>query len=428
MEKLKIGIVGFGNYSFQYINIWLNHPLIEKVVGAEFLDDRRKQVEDEYKIKTYKSFDEMLENESDLNAVAIFTGRHMHGPQVIKALNMGKNVFSAVPMAVTEEEIVEILRLVEKTRLTYMMAETCYYFPCAVWCREQYKQGKFGKFQYGESQYYHDISDMFSAFYASNVNTDKSWKWFAGIPPMYYSTHSTSMLYSVINEYPVEVSCYGIRDTYNDDIYGEDKNEWGNPYSNQTSIVRMSGGGVARINEFRRIGTTKPSSYLSSLYGDLGGYEYSGQQHLFSRNVENPREFSTEDVSEQVNTFKWLEDRNKTDIDKSQLIFDYKYHCGFSPCQNYNRLPKNFLTFTEKQKENFMHGHNGSHILLVDDFVRSVITKKLPPVDPWFAAYCTLTGIYAHKSSMMGGVPVKIPDVGHKPADWDYIDFDEIKY
>ena len=82
----------------------------------------------------------------------------------------------------TEEEIFEILRLVKETRLTYMMAETCYYFPCAVWTRDQYKKGAFGKFTYGESQYYHDISEMYSVFYASAHNTDKSWQWFAGIP------------------------------------------------------------------------------------------------------------------------------------------------------------------------------------------------------------------------------------------------------
>ena len=421
---MKIGIVGFGHYSFQYMDIWMKHPLIEKVVGAEFLDERRKEAEDLYGIKTYKTYEEMLEFEPELDAVAIFTGRHLHGPMVIKALKLGKHVFSAVPMGVNEEEVCEILRLVKETRLIYMMAETCYYFPCSVWCREQYKQGKFGKFQYGESQYYHDISEMYDVFYAS-ATKDKPWQWFAGIPPMFYSTHSTSMLYSVINERPVEVSCYGIRDNYEDKIYGEDKNEWGNPYSNQTALVRMSGGGVARINEFRRIGTTKPSSYLNGLYGDLGAYEYSGAQHLFSRNVFEPKEFTTTNVSDEINSFNWLKEKDNLDIG---AIFDYKYHRGFSPCHNYNRLPKELLNVNEGEYKRAMDGHNGSHILLVDDFVRAVKSGNLPPVDPWLAAYCTITGIYAHKSSMMGGVPVKIPDLGEKPADWNYIDYEDIKY
>lgn len=44
MNKLKIGIVGFGEYSQSYMDLWMNHPLIEKVVGAEFISSRREHV------------------------------------------------------------------------------------------------------------------------------------------------------------------------------------------------------------------------------------------------------------------------------------------------------------------------------------------------------------------------------------------------
>ena len=73
-------------------------------------------------------------------------------------------------------------------------------------------------------------------------------------------------------------------------------------------------------------------------------------------------------------------------------------------------------------------GHNGSHAFLVDDFVRSVLTGKLPPVDPWMAATYTIAGIYAHKSAMMGGVTLKLPFIGKAPEDWEHVDFDDIKY
>ncbi len=43
--------------------------------------------------------------ESDVDAVAIFTQRWTHGPLVVQALRAGKHVYSAVPMAITEEEI-----------------------------------------------------------------------------------------------------------------------------------------------------------------------------------------------------------------------------------------------------------------------------------------------------------------------------------
>lgn len=426
MQKISIGIVGFGEFSESYLDIWLNHPLVEKVVGAEMVCQRREHIAQTYGIKMYETYDELLEKEPDLQCVGIFTPRHLHGAMVIQALKHGKHVFSAVPMGITEEEILEILELVKSTRLTYMMAETCYYFPCAIWCRNQFKNGRFGKFVYGAAQYYHDIMDMQSAY----TTYGDRWKWVAGIPPMYYSTHSMSMLFSAIDDYPTHVTCFGIEDTTGDGIYGKGNNQWDNPYSNETAILQMSKGGVARINEFRRIGTTRPSSYISGLYGDKGSYEGSGVQHLFTRNVRGEeREYSSIDVSDEINTHNY-NNMNQSDLLRKQEAgrTKYFYAMGFSDVHEVSRLPKSLQTIQDVAHVNSVMGHNGSHVFLVDDFVRSVITGKLPPVDPWMAATYTLAGIYAHESAMQGGVTVKLPEIGTAPADWAHIDFDDIKY
>lgn len=424
--KIKIGIVGFGEYSQSYIDLWMKHPLIEKVVGAEFIPSRREHIAEAYGIKVYESYDQMLEAEPDLNCVGIFSQRHQHGPMVLQALNAGKHVFSAVPMGINEDEVFEILKLSEEKRLIYMMAETCYYFPCAVWCREKFKEGRFGKFVYGESQYYHDVADMFGSFAAQG----DTWKRVAGIPPMYYSTHSMSMLFSAIDDYPVDVTCFGYVDTEGDDIYGEGKNDWDNPFSNETAILRMKNGGIARINEFRRCGTVRPTSYITGLYGDKGAYEGSGNQHLFSRNdAYNDHEFTSETVSDEINTFTFLEDKDTMKDGEGRT--NYKYMVGFSKVHDTARLPENFRRIEEIATGPYKRstlGHNGSHMLLVDDFVRSVVTGKLPPVNAWMAAHYTLAGIYAHKSAMMGGVTLTLPEIGEAPEDWDTINFADIDY
>ena len=418
--KLTLGIVGFGEFSESFLNLWLRHPYIDKVVGAEVIPERRKHISDTFGIKMYESYDEMLEKATEINSIAVFSQRHQHGPMVIQALKSGKHVFSAVPMGINESEVFEILELVKRTRLTYMMAETCYYFPCAVWCREQYKKGRFGKFVYGESQYYHDIADMFGSF----ASQGDSWKRIAGIPPMYYSTHSMSMLFSAIDDYPVDVTCFGYEDTQGDGIYGKGLNEWDNPFSNETAILHMKKGGIARINEFRRCGTVRPSSYITGLYGDKGAYEGSGNQHLFSRNdAYNNHEFTSETVSDEINTFNFLNDKGKMREEDGRT--DYKYMMGFSKVHDLSRLPK---SFTQPEKDGYTGpemGHNGSHPFLVDDFVRSVTTGKLPPVNPWMSACYTLTGIYAHKSAMMGGKTLKLPEIGEPPEDWETIHFEE---
>jgi predicted dehydrogenase len=413
---IKIGIVGFGEFSDAFMNLFLTHPDIESVVGAEFIKERREKFKAKYKVqRIYESYEQMLECEDKLDSVAIFTQRHQHGPMVIKALEAGKNVYSAVPLCCDVDEAFKIIDLVKKKHLIYMMGETCYYFPCAIWCREHYKTGQFGKFVFGESQYYHDITEMFSSFRGSGGN---EWKKIAGIPPMYYSTHSMSMLFLSVGEYPLEVSCMGFEDTIGDGIYGKGINNWDNPYSNETAIFKMSGGGISRINEFRRCGTNKPSSYISSLIGTHGNYMCNGMHHTFTYGSVFGQKPSVEYVGDEINSKFYVENREKLDLSVDPI--SYKCHVGYSAVHDLLRLPKEYRGLTP--------GHNGSHTFLVDDFVRAVVTGKLPPNNVWDAALCMIPGVVAHESAMQGGKVLPVPYVGSAPDDWERIDYADRVY
>ncbi len=421
---IRIGIVGFGEFSQSFLKLFLTHPDIELVVGAEFMPERREEVRRKFGLeRIYDTYEHMLEAEPELDSVAIFTQRHQHGPMVIKALELGKNVFSAVPLSCDVDEAFRIIDLVEKKRLIYMAAETCYYFPCAIWCREHYKTGQFGRFVYGESQYYHDITEMFGSFAGSGGS---EWKRIAGIPPMYYSTHSMSMMFLSIGERPVEVTCMGFEDDIGDGIYGKGMNDWDNPFSNESALFKMSGGGIARINEFRRCGTNKPSSYITSLIGTKGNYMCNGMHHTFTYgNVfgQTPR---VEYISDEINSIYYT--GNKSRLDPNLDPVKYSCHVGFAPVHDLSRLPG---VYRELQKEkNLMSslGHGGSHPFLVDDFVRAVMSGKLPPNNVWDAAACMIPGVIAHESAMLGGKTLKIPEIGHAPDWWEKIDYSERKY
>jgi predicted dehydrogenase len=146
---LEMLIVGAGSFSRRFVPLFKAHPLIEQVTVTDLLPERCKAFEENFGISSYPSFDEMLK--SDITAVAIFTQRHLHGPLVIQALKAGKHVYSAVPMADKVEEMQEIIELAAKTRLIYMMGETAYYYPAALFCREELQKGSFGDFVFGEA-------------------------------------------------------------------------------------------------------------------------------------------------------------------------------------------------------------------------------------------------------------------------------------
>ncbi|MDD5603496.1 MAG: Gfo/Idh/MocA family oxidoreductase [Eubacteriales bacterium] len=413
---LKIGIVGAGGFSNGFAQLFKTHPLVEKVAIAELIPERRAEYAKRHGItEEYESLDEMLK--SDADCVAIFTQRHLHGPMVIKALKAGKHVYSAVPVATEVEEIHEIVELVNRTRLIYMVGETCYYWPCAMFCREMYKSGRMGDFVYGEAQYYHDMKRFYLPFQRSG---GENWKMVAGLPPMHYPTHSTGMILSALEDaYAVKVSCMGYRDNHSDGIFGEGKNYWDNPYSNETAIMKLSNGGICRINEYRRIGWERPSSYISGMYGTRGGYENSSMQHIWQEDPEGGKPVLT-DVSDRLNTVEYVRDSKREGFSMEKNALNYKaYHSTFSAIQNFSRLPQNdtYLKLST--------GHSGSHPFLVDDFVKAVAWYKLPPNNIWDAARYNIPGLIAHKSAMKDGALMEVPDFGGIPGGWTMLEPDK---
>lgn len=422
MKKVKVCIIGMGEFSDFFIPLFQTHPNVSEVSICDLIPERCDAAVKKHGgiTRIFKSLDDVLENGRDIDCIALFTQRHLHGPMVIQALEAGKHVFSAVPIATTIEETEKIIELVKKTRLTYMTGETCYYFPCAIYCRNAYNEGKFGEFVYGESQYYHDMATFYSAFARSGGD---SWKRVAGIPPMYYSTHSISMMVSVIGQHATKVSCMGFRDHDADEVFGVGKNNWDNPFSNETAIMQMSGGGIARINEFRRVGIGhKPSSYITCLYGTKGAYEGSVTQHVMIKGVAAGVDSTNIDyVSDLVNTKHYVEEQKSASFNPHVDPISEPSHRGFAAIHDLTRLPKAFRTVPHTV-------HYNSHPYLVDDFFRAVVTGKLPPNNAWDSARYMIPGIIAHESALKDGLPLEVPDFGDAPQDWEKLTFEPIDY
>jgi hypothetical protein len=102
---------------------------------------------------------------------------------------------------------------------------------------------------------------------------------------------------------------------------------------------------------------------------------------------------------------------------------------GYSASQNTERMPKSFRDLqNDKSKLVANLGHNGSHPLLVDDFVRACMSGKLPPNNVWDSAAYMAPGLIAHESALAGGVTMKVPVFGKAPEDWARLDYTERVY
>ncbi|MBO4897595.1 MAG: Gfo/Idh/MocA family oxidoreductase [Clostridia bacterium] len=415
-EKMKIAVIGCGRFSPFFVPLFKANHIVDEVYVCDLKRDRAEKFAKDFGVKVIDTYEEVLASK-DINAVAIFTQRFSHGQMVIRALKAGKHVYSSVPCAVSVDEIKEIEKLIRETRLTYSMGETGFYRAPACFLRREFAKGTFGNFTYAEAQYNHDIRNMEQSFRSSG---GEDWKKYAGIPPFFYPTHTTSMvLSSMPGVYAKRVVAMGFKGSTRTDIYGTDgQNEYNNPFSNETMLMELSNGGIVRICENRCIGWVAPETYITQFYGDSAGYEFSVARHSLSRwNPEDDHKVIMEDVTAELQPRPLAELIESNYTEAIQKIASGEGWSEASPSQPTARLPEEFLG---------MHnGHNGTHHFLIDDFCRAYETGKLSPTNIWAVARYNIPGLIAHQSALAGGQPIDVPDLGNPPEGWEVLPWDK---
>ena len=399
---LNIAVIVCGEFARCFVPLFKAHPATARVRVCDKIPQRAQKYAELFDVGIIPTFEDAL-TDPEVNAIALFTQRHLHGPMAVAALNAGKHVYSAVPMASTPEECGAIIEAVKSSRKIYMMGETCIYYPCAMYCKQEFERGTFGKFVYGEAQYFHDLSH-----FPKDYREDR--KYSAALPPFFYPTHSTAMLLWATGAHATRVTAFGYRDTEENTPFAVGENAYDNEFSDEFSLMQLSDGGVARICECRRIGYKAPSSFISGFYGTQGSYQFNNAQHLITRLTESGVDLT--EVSDQVNPTAMEENRN-TEQFKHRVANHTWQGNSFSPvqAQDISRLPASF--------EGLPTGHMASHQFLIDDFCTAAQNGTLPRVHAWLAARFTIPGLIAHVSAKQGGVPLDIPDFGDAPIDWN---------
>lgn len=353
-RKLRVGIVGgrFGT-SFQFHE----HPNCNVAAVADLRADRRDRLATTYKCSTaYNSLDELLKDRS-VEAVGLFTPAPDHVAHATATLKAGKHVLSAVPAAMTLEECAQLIEAVERSGLTYMMAETSYYQQLTISARRFFKEGAFGRIYSCESEYHH--SGLEELFFEDGKKT-----WRHGFPPMHYPTHCTAHLVSVTGERLTEVSCLGWGD--GDEILRT--NAYRNPFWNETAFFKTDNGTAFRVAVYWK--GAHRGTERAQYYGDKMSFFFNHPNGLgpVIVRMKGPRT-----ALEQYEMPKWW----ATEMLPAPLRHD--------------------------------SGHEGSHTFITHEFVSAVLERRRPTVDVHEAVAYTAPGIVAHQSALKGGLQMKIP-------------------
>lgn len=106
-------------------------------------------------VAAFTAYDDLLAK-ADCDAVFICTPLLLHADQAVKALEAGKHVLSEVVAAVTLDDCWRLVETVEKTGLTYMLAENYCYMRPNMLVLNMARRGVLGDLTYAEGAYIHD--------------------------------------------------------------------------------------------------------------------------------------------------------------------------------------------------------------------------------------------------------------------------------
>jgi predicted dehydrogenase len=382
MSGIRIGIAGVGDFADDFVPLFKAHPQVAQVVLADRNRERLAAKATRFGIRdTVESLDDLCA--MDLDAIAIFTQHHLHGPQAVQALEAGKHVYSTVPMGLSVREVEAIVRTVADRGLIYMLGETSRYHPAAVYCRRRYRAGDFGRVVYAEADYVHDIRTSTDVIQRRHGD---DWRRYTNFPPFLYPTHSVGLALTVTGARVTHVAAHGFVDTEADGLFRGDGQYWDNRFSSETMLCHLSDGSSARFNEFRR--AAFPEAYRLTIYGTEGSFQqaFGGPEPWWPASG-------------------WFRLATAEHEDLSELL--RSENDGVTAAHPSHVLPHALADLRD--------GHYGSHKFLVHEFVTAVVEGHQPSLHAWQAARLMLPGLVGHESARQGGALLEVPDYGDPP-------------
>jgi predicted dehydrogenase len=363
--KVRLGVVGgrFG-CTFQFHE----HPGCTVAAVSDLRPERRSALMTAYGCdKSYESLEKLL-TDPTIDAVFIATEAPNHVPHCLAALSAGKHVLCAVPAAMTLEECQQLVDAVERSGLTYMMAETSFWQQPTISARKFFEAGEFGKLYQVASAYRHaGLEELW-------VEDGKP-TWRHGFPPMLYPTHCTAHLVGVTGDRLTHVSCQGWGDG-SDAIAG---NPYDNPFWNETAQFRTRDGCIFDVEIW----------WAGAHVGGERAEWFGDKMSFLSANG-----YGTGPLL--------VRSGAQTELDGGGFV---RAAPQVEPYAQPHWWDSDLLPPPLRHDS----GHEGSHCFITHEFIDSIQRQRRPAVDVYEAVAYTAPGIVAHQSALKGGEQLAIP-------------------
>ena len=368
MGRKKVAIIGLG-FGAEFIPIYQNHPDAEMYAICQRDKKRLNAIGDAFKIgKRYTKYEDVLKD-NDVDVVHINTPIPDHAWMSVAALKSGKHVMSTVPMATTVAECRQIVDLVKKTGLRYMMAETVVYAREFLFVKELYEKGELGKIQHLQASHQQDMD---------------GWPdYWPGLPPMHYATHCVGPCLGLMRSEAEYVSCFG-----SGTIRSELIKKYHSPFAIETCHVKLRDSDVSARIYRSLFDVARQYRESFDAYGSKKSFEWQ--------------------LIEGEDPVIHVAKRSEPQIPERVKVPDYAALLPepirtFTTKGVYDVAENTHLSFTQGG------GHGGSHPHLAHEMVSALVDDRDPYPNATQSANITCVGILAHHSAMRGGVIEKLP-------------------
>ncbi len=366
-QKVRVAVVGLG-FGAEFIPLYQKHPDAECYAICQRNKESLNKVGDQFGIeRRFTEFEDLLKIK-EIDAIHIITPISEHAPMSLASLEAGKHTACTVPMAVTKEDCLKLVKARKKANKVYMMMETAVYTREFLYVKELHQQGKLGKIQFLRGSHQQNMSLPGWPSY-----------WY-GFPPMHYATHAVSPLLALSGTMVESVVCFGsgrIRDEYAK-IYKS-------PFAIETALLKLKNSDLSCEVTRSLFDTIRQYRESFDVYGTDMSFEWE------------------QIAGEDPVIFTGLEDAKRVKVpDYAHLLPD-----------GIKKYTTHGVYDDEHEHTSFIQGagHGGSHPHLVHEFVRAIVEGRKSFVDADKAANWTMAGICAHESAMKGGKRIEVPEV-----------------
>lgn len=167
LDVVRVGFIGVGQRGYGHVKR-MSHIDGAKIVAlcdihdevltksADYLVNERGVEKPALYRGSPRAYQDMLSRD-DIDIVIISTPWKWHAAMAIDTMNSGKHAFVEVPLALTVDEMWQIVDTAERTQKHCMMMENVNYGRDELMVLNMVRQGVFGELLHGEAAYIHEL-------------------------------------------------------------------------------------------------------------------------------------------------------------------------------------------------------------------------------------------------------------------------------